>query len=140
AHVGVGVTLSAATSRSEPVGGQDAAARWLRVALGVGPDLHADVGKTMLGAHAQALAALLHVAGVGLPTTASDSSAQLGVGAGVQGGRPWGNATPWIGADVLYWPGHGRLEIAGLPAQGELPHLEIQVALGLSLGRFPCPL
>ena len=43
----------------------------------------------------------------------------------------------WIGADVLYWPGHDRLEIAGLAAEGELPHVEIQVALGLSLGRFP---
>jgi len=59
------------------------------------------------------------------------------MGAGVQVGRPWGNATPWIGADVLYWPGHDRLQIAGLAAEGELPHLEIQVALGLSLGRFP---
>jgi hypothetical protein len=39
--------------------------------------------------------------------------------------------------DVLYWPGHDRLEIAGQAAQGELPHLEVQVALGLSLGRFP---
>jgi hypothetical protein len=136
-HLGLGVTLSAATSRSEPVGGQSGAARWLRAALGLGPDLRTDVGKTLFGAHAQVLAALLHVEGVGLPTTASDTSPQLGMGAGVQVGRPWGNATPWIGADVLYWPGHDRLQIAGLAAEGELPHLEIQVALGLSLGRFP---
>jgi hypothetical protein len=136
-HLGVGVALSAATSRSEPVGAEAGAARWIRGALGVGPDVRADVGKTVLGAHAQVLAALLHVEGVGLPTTASDSSAQLGAGVGVQIGRPWGSATPWIGADVLYWPGHDRLEISGLAAAGELPHLEIQLALGLSLGRFP---
>jgi hypothetical protein len=91
----------------------------------------------MLDAHAQLLAAMLRVEGVGLTTTASDSAAQLGTGVGVQVGRPWGNATPWIGADLLYWPGHDRLEIAGLTAQGQLPHLEVQVALGLSLGRFP---
>ena len=67
-HLGVGVTLSAATSRSEPVGDQAGAARWLRAALGVGPDFRVDVGgKTTLGAHAQLLAALPHVEGVGLP-------------------------------------------------------------------------
>jgi hypothetical protein len=91
----------------------------------------------MVGAHAQALAAVLHVEGVGLTTTASDSTAQFGTGAGVQVGRPWGNATPWIGGDLLFWPGHDRLEISGLAARGELPRLELQLAVGLSLGRFP---
>jgi hypothetical protein len=136
-HLGLGVAVSGATARSEPVGPLTGAARWTRVALGAGPEARFEAGRTLLGAHAQLLAGVLHVEGVGLETDASDTTVQLGAGAGVQIGRPWGNATPWIGVDVLYWPGHDRLEIAGQAAQGELPHLEVQVALGLSLGRFP---
>jgi hypothetical protein len=136
-HLGLGVAVSGATARSEPVGQLAGAARWTRIALGAGPEARFEAGRTMLGAHAQLLAGVLHVQGVGLETDASDTAVQVGAGAGVQIGRPWGNATPWIGADVLYWPGHDRLEIAGLTAQGELPRLEVQVALGLSLGRFP---
>ena len=59
------MTHAARTDRVRPQAG---AARWLRAALGVGPDLRVDVGgKTTLGAHAQLLTALLHVEGVGLP-------------------------------------------------------------------------
>jgi hypothetical protein len=136
-HLGLGVTLSGATARSEAVGALADAARWTRFAVGAGPDGRFDAGRTLLDAHAQLLAGLLHVEGAGLATNTSDWAAQLGFGAGARVGRPWGNATPWIGADVIYWAGHDRLAIAGLAAQGELPHLEIQVALGLSLGRFP---
>jgi hypothetical protein len=136
-RLGLGVALSGATARSEPVGPRPGAARWNRFALGVGPEARFNVGRTAVGARAHALAAVLNVEGVGLPTTASDSTAQLGTAVGVQIGRPWGNATPFIGADLLLWPGHDRLEISGLTAQGELPRVEVQLALGLSLGRLP---
>jgi len=136
-RLGLGVAVSGATARSASVGAIAGAARWTRIAFGAGPEARFDVRQTMLDVHAQILTGLLRVEGVGLPRAASDTSAQLGTGVGVQVGRPWGNATPWIGADILYWAGHDRLQIAGLTAEGELPHLEIQVALGLSLGRFP---
>ena len=90
-----------------------------------------------MGARVQALAALLRVEGVGLTTTASDSSTQFGTAVGVHVGRPWGNATPWIGADLLLWPGRDHLEVTGLADQGQLPRFELQLAAGLSLGRFP---
>lgn len=136
-RLGLGVALSGATARSEPVGPPPGAARWTRFALGVGPEARFNVGPTVVGARAHALAAVLNVEGVGLPTTASDSTAQLGTAVGVQIGRPWGNAAPFIAADLLLWPGHDRLEISGLTAQGELPRVEVQLALGLSLGRLP---
>lgn len=136
-HLGLGVVLSGATARSESVGALSGAARWTRFAIGAGPDARLGVGRTTMDAHAHLLAAALHVEGVGLATNSSDTSAQFGAGAGVRIGRPWGNATPWIGADVLYWAGHDQLTIAGSSSRGELPHLEAQIAVGLSLGRFP---
>jgi hypothetical protein len=136
-HTGLGVTASAVTSRSEAVGERADAARWNRIAFGAGPETRLKLARTIMAVHAQALAALLRVEGVGLATTASDSTAQFGAGLGVHAGWPWGNATPWIGADLLFWPGHDRLAITGVTAQGELPRAELQLAVGLSLGRFP---
>jgi hypothetical protein len=135
--VGLGLAAFGTTTRSELVAPAPAEARWTRVALAAGPEARFSRGRTLLGAHLHGLAALLHVEGAGLATTASDSSAQFGAAGGLRVGRSWGNATPWVGADLLFWPGHERLEIAGLGARGELPRLELQFALGLSLGRLP---
>jgi hypothetical protein len=136
-RIGIGVAAAATTARAEPVAPPPAAARWTRLAFGLGPETRFGAGQTTVGARLHALAALLQVEGVGLPTTASDSSAQFGAGMGLHIGRPWGNATPWIGADVLIWPGRERLVITGVSAQGELPRFEVQLAIGLSLGRLP---
>ncbi|HXJ21359.1 MAG TPA: hypothetical protein VMT03_14100 [Polyangia bacterium] len=136
-HMGLGLTVSGVTARSAPVGAYADAARWSRVAFGAGPEARFDVGRTILAARAQGVAALLSVEGVGLSTTAASSSSQLGASLGVQAGRPWGNATPWVGLDVLVWPGRDRLEITGLADQGQIPRFELQLALGLSLGRMP---
>jgi hypothetical protein len=91
----------------------------------------------MLDLHAGGVIALLHVEGVGLPSTTSDTSAQLGIGAGLRGRWVWNNAAGWIGLDLLAYPGHDYLEIGGLGDRGQLPRLEVQIASGLSLGRFP---
>jgi hypothetical protein len=91
----------------------------------------------MLDFHAGGVVALLHIEGVGLPSTTSDTSAQLGIGAGLRGIWAWNNAAGWIGLDLLAYPGHDYLEIGGLGERGQLPHLEVQIASGLSLGRFP---
>jgi hypothetical protein len=91
----------------------------------------------MLDLHAGGAFALLRVEGVGLPSTASDTSVQFGLGAGLRGIRSWNNAAGWIGVDVLAYPGRDRLEIGGLGDSGQLPRVEVQIATGLSLGRFP---
>jgi hypothetical protein len=134
-RLGLGMAASGTTARSESVGPGEA--RWSRYVFAAGPDARFNVRGTMLGAHAQLLAAALRVEGAGLETNASGWTAQFGTGAGVRVGRSWGTAAPWLGADLLFWPGRDRLVIDGLTAQGELPRVELQLALGLSLGRFP---
>lgn len=136
-HLGLALELSGTTARSEAVGARADAASWTRFALGLGPEAHLGLRGATVDLRAQALVALLHVEGVGLSTTNSDSSAELGAGAGVHVGWPWGNAVPWIGVDILLWPGHESLVVGGLPAVGDLPRFELQVSLGISLGRFP---
>jgi hypothetical protein len=91
----------------------------------------------MLDVHAGGAVALLRVEGVGLPSTAADTNVQFGLGAGLRGMWVWNNAAGWIGLDLLAYPGHDHLEVGGLGDGGQLPHLEVQVASGLSLGRFP---
>jgi len=136
-HLGLDVALSAVTTRSEAVGNLPGAANWRRAALAAGPRYRFGDAAAMLDLHVDALAALLLVEGVGLAETTSDTSLQIGASAGIRATRAWGNAAPWIGVDVLVWPGHDRLEVAGQTTTGVLPRLEVQLALGLSLGRFP---
>jgi hypothetical protein len=136
-RLGVDLALSAVTTRSEAVGSLPGAASWRRAALAAGPRYRFGDATTTADLHVDGLAGLLLVEGVGLPEKASDTSLQLGVGAGIRATRAWGNAAPWIGVDLLVWPGHDRLEVGGQPVTGQLPRLEAQFAAGLSLGRFP---
>jgi hypothetical protein len=119
------------------VGARADAARWTRFGLGAGPEARLDMRGAVIDARVQSLVALLHVEGVGLSTTTSDFGTQLGAGAGVHVGWPWGNAVPWIGAEALLWPGHDRLVVGGVPEEGALPRFELQLSLGTSVGRFP---
>ena len=136
-RLGLGVSMSGVTTRAEAVGPRADAARWSRVAFAAGPQARFRAGRTTLDAQLQALAAVLRVEGVGLTTNQAATAAQLGMAAGVHVGRWWGNARPWIGVDLLLWPGRDRLEIAGQTAHGELPHLEVQFAVGVNMGRVP---
>lgn len=136
-RLGLGVAVSGVTARSASVGDRAEAARWSRGAFGAGPDVRLVVGRTNVDLRVQVLAGLLYVEGVGLTTNTSGSTGQLGSGVGVHAGHPWGTATPWVGVDLQYWPGSDRLEIAGSADRGQLPRLELQLAAGLSLGRFP---
>jgi hypothetical protein len=136
-RLGLGLDLSGTTARSASVGSRADAARWTRFGLGLGPEAHLDVRGALVDLRAQSLVALLRVEGVGLSTTTSGSSTQLGAGAGVRVGWPWENVAPWIGADALIWPGHDSLVVGGLPAMGALPRFELQLSVGMSLGRFP---
>ena len=136
-QLGLALALSASSTHSQSVGSLTGAAHWSRVALVAGPQYRLGRGATMLDFHAGGVVALLHIEGVGLPSTTSDTSAQLGIGAGLRGIWAWNNAAGWIGLDLLAYPGHDYLEIGGLGERGQLPHLEVQIASGLSLGRFP---
>jgi hypothetical protein len=136
-RLGVDVALSAVTTRSETVGSLPGVASWRRAALAAGPRYRFGDAATIVDLHVDGLAGLLLIEGVGLPEKASDTSLQLGVGAGIRATRVWGNAAPWIGVDLLVWPGHDRLEVGGQAITGQLPRLEAQFAAGLSLGRFP---
>ncbi len=136
-HLGLAAALSASSTHSQSVGSSSGAAHWTRVALTAGPQYRLTRNAMMLDAHAGGALALLRVEGVGLPSTASDTSVQFGLGAGLRGIRAWNNAAGWIGVDVLAYPGHDHLEIGGLGDSGQLPRVEVQIATGLSLGRFP---
>ena len=136
-QLGLAVALSASSNHSQSVGSMAGAGHWTRAALAAGPQYRVGRSATMLDFHAGGVVALLRVEGVGLPSTTSRTSAQFGVGAGLRGMWAWNNAAGWIGLDLLAYPGHDYLEIGGLGERGQLPRLEVQIASGLSLGRFP---
>jgi hypothetical protein len=136
-HFGLAAALSASSAHSQSVGSFTNAAHWTRVALTAGPQYRVTRNAMMLDVHAGGAVALLRVEGVGLPSTAADTNVQFGLGAGLRGMRSWNNAAGWIGVDVLGYPGRDRLEIGGLGDIGQLPRVEVQIATGLSLGRFP---
>lgn len=133
-HLAVTASLGATTPRDAAVGDLGNAARWTRGWLAAGPELHFGRGTTRLEGHVQALVGVLHVAGVGLPTTSSDTTVELGTGAGVSVSRWLGNAAVWLGGDLVVWPAQQRLLITNVADQGMLPHLELRVGAGMSLG------
>jgi hypothetical protein len=136
-RLGLALGLSATSNRAQAVDPAPAEARWMRASLLAGPRFALRLAPPVIDLRVQAVAALLHVQGAGLPVTASDNSGQLGACVGLRAGWPWGTAEPWVGIDLLAWPGHERLVVNGPVIQHELPRLEVQVALGLSLGRSP---
>jgi hypothetical protein len=136
--LGLDASLSGTTSRSAAVGTLPGAASWTRATLAMGPALRFGHAAVRGDVHLQALAALLHVRGVGVPNAASDTTAQLGVGAGVRLDVVTGTSAVWLGLDALGWPGDQRLLIENVAnADAELPRLELVASVGISLGRFP---
>ena len=85
----------------------------------------------------QGLLGLLHVRGVGLANAGSDTTPQVGAGAGGKLELVTGTSALWLGVDVLGWPGAQRLIITGVPDEGRLARVELVASLGISLGRFP---
>jgi hypothetical protein len=134
---GLGAGLSIASSRTAAVGALADAARWTRTALALGPQFRAGSAPLMVDLRAGPVAALLHVEGVGLLRPQSDISLQLGGAAAVRALWSWGTAAPWLGVQVLAFPGRDLLEVGGDAQRGQLPRVELQIGGGLSLGRFP---
>ena len=133
-------SVSGTTSRSTDVGSFSGAASWSRVTLALGPSLTLR-GKSRVRAalHAQLLAALLHVRGVGLVAPGSDTTAELGVSGGARLEVVTSDTSAiWLGLDVLGWPGQQSLIIEdGTGTSARLSRLELVGGLGVSLGRFP---
>jgi hypothetical protein len=111
-------------------------AKWIRPALSLGPDLRLSGRRSALDMHANAVLALLHVEGQGLQQISSDTGPQFGLSAGLRGLWTWSRGAAWAGADLFIYPGRDRLTVANHGEVGALPHLELQIALGVSLGRF----
>lgn len=136
-HLGAAGTITATTSRDSSVGSLSDVAQWSRVTLGLGPDARFQLAATRIDVQAQGVAAVLTVGGRGLAAPSSASSLQLGGAAALRTAWAWGTSAFWVGTQVLVFPGDDRLVVTGLAAQGHLPHIELQLASGLSLGRFP---
>jgi hypothetical protein len=134
---GLDAGLSATTARSASVGPFANAASWTRATLALGPSAELRRDNLRLDLRAQALAALLHVRGVGLPTPGSDTVAELGVSAGAKLELVTGTSAVWLAFDVRDWPGNQRLIITNGPEPAQLPRVELVASLGLGLGRFP---
>jgi hypothetical protein len=134
--LGLDLALSATSTHSQSITTPASTAQWTRAALSVSPTYRLRRNAAMLDVHVGGVLALLHVRGTGLSSTASDTSGQLGLAAGLRGLWAWNNAAGWIGADVFTYPGQDRLTIGNYGEVGQLPHLEVQISLGLSLGQF----
>lgn len=135
--LGFHIATSMSASHEQATTASDVQAQWLRPALSVGPNLRLQGSRLALDIHGDAVLALLRIkgSGSGLKENASDTTVQAGLAVGVRGLWTWNRAAAWLGADLLGFPGQDNLTI-GIDRTGQLPHLEIQVALGISLGRF----
>jgi hypothetical protein len=134
--VGAHAGLSATTTRSQPIPALDAAARWQRVALALGPNLRLARAHPGVDLRAGTVVAVLHVEGSGVPRATSDTSVQLGLTTGLRALWSWRNAAGWVGADVYFFPGEDRLSVGNHGDVGRLPRTELQLSLGMALGRF----
>jgi hypothetical protein len=135
--LGLDVALSATSTHTQSIAMPAVVAQWTRAALSAGPTYRLRRNATALDVHAGGALALLHVQGSGLSSTSSDTSAQLGVTAGLRFIWAWNNAAGWVGSDVFTYPGQDRLTIGNYGEVGRLPRLEVQIAVGVSLGQFP---
>lgn len=136
-HLGLATTITATMSRDSSIGSLSGAARWSRVTAGVGPDMRFDLGATRLDLQMQGVVAALSVTGSGIPSISSENSPQLGGALALRASWELGTSAIWAGAQALVFPGNDRLVVQGVTDQGRLPHVELQLAAGMTLGRFP---
>ena len=95
-------------------------------------------GPVTLRAHVQGLMGLLHLTGSGVEMATSETALRFGTSGGLWSAwRGWGGVWPWMGVDLLFWPGRERLRVEGLAMEGTVPALEGQIAAGLGMDLFP---
>jgi hypothetical protein len=124
--LGLDVGLSATSTHTQSITTPAAAAQWTRAALSAGPTYRLRRNAIALDVHAGGALAVLHVQGTGLTSTSSDTSAQLGLTAGLRFIRAWNNAAGWVGTDVFTYPGQDRLSIGNYGEVGKLPRYPAQ--------------
>jgi hypothetical protein len=130
-------SVSGTTSHSADVGALSGAASWTRATFAIGPSLQLGGSGVRGDVHLQALGALLHVRGVGVPNAASDTTTEVGISAGGRVELVSGTTGVWLGLDAFGWPGDQRLSIANTNDSSQLPRLEVVGSVGISLDRFP---
>jgi hypothetical protein len=128
------LSLTATHTRSFALPG--VVAKWTRPALSLGPVLRLRGRTLALDVHGSAVLALLHVEGEGLQQSSSDTGAQFGLAAGLRGLWTWNLGAVWGGVDLFIYPGRDRLTAVNYGEVGTLSRLELQIALGTSIGRF----
>lgn len=134
--LGLDTALAVTTTHTQSTSSPPIEARWIRPALSLGPNLRLRGRTLMLDLHADGVLALLHVQGVGLRKASSDFGMQFGFAPGLRGLWAWHTGAAWAGADLFVYPGQDRLFVGNHGEVGRLPHVEVQLGLGISLGRF----
>ena len=134
--LGFHLALSGSSNHTQTIATPPLTAKWLRPALGVGPNLRLQGASSALDLHGDAVLAILHVTGSGLSKAASDTTMGFGLAAGLRGLWTWTKLAVWVGADLLGFPGQDNLTVGNYGQVGRLPHVEIQVSLGVAWGRF----
>ncbi len=139
--LGIEAAFSVATNHTQSTSASPSIdAHWMRPALSLGPDLRLRGGALALDIHGDAVFALLAVQGTGLSRPASDTGLQLGLSVGLRGLWTWNKGALWFAVDLFDYPGQDRLTLGNQGGSqgtvGQLPHLEVQIAVGASFGRF----
>ena len=134
-HLGLAAALTATLPREASVGPLSNVAHWYRLTASLGPAFRFAAGSTRVDLQAGVVAALLHVAGTGIPNSSSDTGLQRGAVVAVRATRPWGPTAIWAGLGLLVFPGDDRLVVSNVATDGHLPHVELQLASGVSFGR-----
>jgi hypothetical protein len=136
--IGLDLALSVASTHAQTILSPAAEARWIQPTMSLGPSLRwRGKSAAMLDVHAGGALAVLRVRGAGaLSKSASDTSLRFALDAGLRGLWTWNDGAVWLGADLFAYPGQDRLTIGNYGDVGSLPRLEVQLAFGISLGRF----
>lgn len=132
---GLGVRLAVGTTTARTAPLSDGEARWRRVTVAAGPQLRWSTanGRTTLDFQVAALAAALHLRGVGFWTNQNEWSLDVG---GAAATRMWlgtGDWRPSIEVSVLLWPREHVLHARPSEATSTLPRVEALLSLGLAL-------
>jgi hypothetical protein len=125
------LTMVATESAEQPFG--MGIARWNRLMFAAGPSWRG----WLLDLHAELVAALVHVEGLGYDSTHDEYGFDPGLGAGVRLALRPAPLVPWIGASAVGWLHREELQVVGVPGQVSLPDFDVLLSIGISFGRAP---
>jgi len=108
---------------------------WGRAALSVGADYRLGRGRWSLDLRAQALAALVYLAGGGFAQNYQRFDGDFGLGAGARVGVRLARVRPFLGADAVGWlrSEQALAQEGNVTAAAELPRFEVLLSLGVAL-------